>query len=123
VANTLRALDTSVNGNGAAEPDESSGIQVVHIGGRRLTVNGDFGSGIRADSLLLQGLVAQGNSGAGIEVFTRASLRDSTVVSNDGLGAGVDLLMYRNYPRLVTTTRGRSARSDGSTLGVCANDP
>jgi len=123
LAETLLATDTSVSDNGGEGLYGSIGITVVRLRGSGLTVNGNIGSGIRADAVAVQGLLAQGNGGAGVEVFTRAVLRDSTVTGNNGLGSGIDLLMYRNYPRLRATTCGRSARSDGSSLGICANDP
>lgn len=88
-----------------------------------VTASGNGAAGLFGERISATGLVANDNGDAGVRAG-KASLRDATLLGNDGLDLGIDVATVRP-PRVVNTICGKSQVLGGvaeETWGICSGD-
>jgi hypothetical protein len=111
----VKATDVSIT-------DSAYGIITETVRGKRVTVDGNDGLGVRCDRCKFSELTATNNGDAGIDGWGDVLLRDSVLTGNDGLGSGRDIVSHLGPPILINTICGRSALGDGTDWNVCTDD-
>jgi hypothetical protein len=118
VVGTLRAEGgVSVTGNGGV------GISANAVRGLGVGVSLNGGSGVFGNRIKVRDFTAVNNVDCGVRTV-RASLLDSSLSGNGGLGLGGDVCTVRK-PHLRNSTCGRSlalGATIGTTWGVCTSD-
>jgi hypothetical protein len=113
----LTATDVDASGNGGP------GIAADKIRASDVTASDNGAAGLFGERISVAGLVANDNGDAGVRAV-KASLRDATLLGNDGLDLGVDVATVQR-PRVVNTICGKSqvlGGVAGETWGICSGD-